>query len=360
MTITDQIIYDVAVIGAGPAGAVFAKELAKATQSKKILVIHKAQPKVCGGLLSPDAQKILARLDLTLPKSILADPQVFTVETIDLSYKHTRFYPRHYLNMDRTAFDSWLLSLALAQKNVDIYEGNCFAIKKSSELIIIKVKNKDKESAFYTRTLVGADGASSIVRKTFFSDRMYRYTAIQQWFAAPNKNIHPYSCIFDKETTPSCSWTIKKEGIFIYGGAFPSNKCKRSFDEQKKRFEKKASYSLGTPMKTEACLLSSPQKSSDFLTCKGNVFLIGEAAGFISASSFEGISYALLSAKILADAFVNGKDNCIIRKIYKRKTLFLRLKLSLKILKKHILYSPFLRRIIMLIGIGSIKKYNNI
>ena len=55
--------YDVAIVGAGPAGSVFAKELACAIPSLCIALINE-QPsdvpfgKVCGGLLSPDAQKI--------------------------------------------------------------------------------------------------------------------------------------------------------------------------------------------------------------------------------------------------------------------------------------------------------------
>ena len=33
--------------------------------------------KCCGGLLSPDAQKLLAKFDLCLPTEVLADPQIF-------------------------------------------------------------------------------------------------------------------------------------------------------------------------------------------------------------------------------------------------------------------------------------------
>lgn len=40
--------------------------------------------KPCGGLLSEDAQRSLARYDITLPKDVLVDPQIFAVKTIDL------------------------------------------------------------------------------------------------------------------------------------------------------------------------------------------------------------------------------------------------------------------------------------
>ena len=102
--------YDIAVVGAGPAGAVFVKELATACPNLDILLIDGQSPesaKPCGGLLAPDAQKLLARFDLVLPKSVLEDPQIFAVETIDIHQKLVRYYQRHYLNMDRYAFDRW-------------------------------------------------------------------------------------------------------------------------------------------------------------------------------------------------------------------------------------------------------------
>ena len=66
--------YDIIVVGAGPAGSVFVREIAKARPELKILMIDGQQltsAKPCGGLLAPDAQKLLAKFDLVLPKSIL-------------------------------------------------------------------------------------------------------------------------------------------------------------------------------------------------------------------------------------------------------------------------------------------------
>ena len=110
----NKTVYDIAVVGAGPAGAVFVKEIAQARPELKIVLIDgqsQNTAKPCGGLLAPDAQKLLARFDLVLPKSVLEDPQIFAVETIDIDQKLVKYYQRHYLNMDRYAFDRWLVSL---------------------------------------------------------------------------------------------------------------------------------------------------------------------------------------------------------------------------------------------------------
>jgi flavin-dependent dehydrogenase len=74
--------FEVAVVGAGPAGATFARFLALSKPDVRIALIDgqtRERSKVCGGLLSPDAQKVLASFDMTLPKEVLADPQIFAV-----------------------------------------------------------------------------------------------------------------------------------------------------------------------------------------------------------------------------------------------------------------------------------------
>ena len=80
-------MYDVAIVGAGPAGAIFAQTLAEKNSELKILLVDGSEgvKKVCGGLLSPSAQKQIAMLGLTLPTRILENPQIFSVDVIDLT-----------------------------------------------------------------------------------------------------------------------------------------------------------------------------------------------------------------------------------------------------------------------------------
>lgn len=350
--------YDIAIVGAGPAGAVFAREIAKSRPDFKIVLIDgqsRDSAKPCGGLLAPDAQKLLAKFDLALPKSILEDPQIFAVETIDIEQKLVRYYQRHYLNMDRYAFDKWLLSLL--PTHVTVCKGRCNGIKKDGNLYSVSIRNGGKEIQVAAKALVGADGGGSVVRRTFFTPMRVQYIAIQQWFENKGQRLPYYSCVFDSKTSDSCSWTIHKGNHVIFGGAFNKHRCREAFDTQKSRFEDFLGNSFGDAVKTEACLVSSPRVMKDFCTGKEGVFLLGEAAGFISASSFEGLSSAMLSGKILADAFIRGKNHDEIQKAYRKDTASLRFKLRIKSFKRAILCNPFTRGIIMKSGIQSIKPY---
>lgn len=357
--------YDIAIIGGGPAGAVCAKELAELMPTLKILLIDGQTPKnakVCGGLLAPDAQRMFAMLGLTLPKEILADPQIFDVETIDLEKKQVRYYQRHYLNMDRYAFDKWLISLI--PPTVDIVIGRCEGIRKEADTYYLDINQTGQTEQVSTRYPVGADGASSIVRRVCFKGQKppKKYVAIQQHFPYPPKtsggSLPPYSCIFDPETSDSCSWTIRKEGVVIFGGAFAPTHCREAFEKQKARLEAFLGVSFGAPIKTEACQVTSPRRKKDLLPGKDRVLLVGEAAGFISASSFEGISSAVLSARLLAEAFAEGYENDRVLPIYRQKTRKLRGKLRSKMQKRRILCSPFLRWCIMKSSVQSMKKYH--
>lgn len=351
-------MYDIAIIGLGPAGATLARLL---DSSFSVAVIDKKLDaetgfrKPCGGLLAQDAQKALSRFELTLPKDVLVDPQIFAVKTLDTQTGIIRHYQRFYVNLDRHKFDLWLRSLV--PETVKIYDGStCTEIEYTGTSYKLRFVQGGKERCIDARYIVGADGANSIVRKYLYPNKKIRsYASIQQWFHDTNLNPF-YSCIFDPSNTDCYSWSISKDGYFIFGGAYPKDNCRQRFENQKNYLEK-AGFALGQPVRTESCLVLRPSKFNDFCTGRDNAFLIGEAAGFISPSSLEGISSAINSAYLLGQVLNSQVTNpCA---AYRRRTLGLRLRLMLKILKSPFMYWPSLRKLVMATGINSINIVGN-
>ncbi len=67
-------------------------------------------------------------------------------------------------------------------------------------------------------------------------------------------------------------------------------------------------FNFDNKVKTEGAYIYRPVKNSHFYAGRDNIALIGEAAGAISPSSAEGISYALKSSLYLAQALEEGTD----------------------------------------------------
>jgi len=353
-------MYDIGIIGAGPAGATLAHLLA---DRYRVLLLDSGRQKCCGGILNLEAQAVLAKFGLVLPEHILVEPQPSAVSIMDWDNQLVRSYARQYVNIDRAAFDRWLLSLV--PKAVDVRSN---AVYQKSEgntegLTLHFVENEEPKTE-KVRWLVGADGAFSTVRRNSFPNvpTPKRYIAAQHWFeqgavsVAPNFSIDVWSDyvgIFDSALTDFYIWTIPKCGQLILGGAFPlGTNVSTTMKIIGKKLES-FGLRLDSPCKREAGQIFRPLRQSSLCFGDAQTILVGEASGLISPSSAEGISGAFVSAFHLAEAFQkSGFDPSLYRRLLRNRQWSLRLNKY----KIPLMFNPLLRRYVMLSGFTTLRR----
>jgi flavin-dependent dehydrogenase len=351
-------MYDIAIIGAGPAGSTLARLLGRdfkvaLVEKRDVLSNTMAQEKCCGGLLAPDAQKMLAKLSLGVPTQILSGPQLFCVRAIDLDNHIERYYQRHYINMDRQKFDRWLITLI--PHDVDRLFGHSLkAVENTGDRYTLQLKTKTGSRSIKAKMVVGADGAFSKVRRAMSKTETHLqpYVAVQEWHHIKTPPEPCFYAIFDSQVTDFYSWIIQKENSLVLGSAMkPKDNVSERFELLK---QKMVSYGidLTAPYKKNGACLLRPQKPWHLTPGKVGMALIGEAAGFISPSSAEGLSFAMQSAVLLAESI--KRDAGGFMEIYGKKIRNIRYSIFMKNLKSRLIYHPVSRGLIMKSGILSL------
>lgn len=353
-------MYDLAIIGAGPAGAM----LARLVGARYRVLLLDARPfdgpadpmrpgKCCGGLLAPDAQQVLAELGLGVPQQVLTGPQLFVVRTLDIDHALERSYQRFYINVHRELFDRWLVSLV--PPPVDTRFGcRLTAAVEDAQGITLTMRTADGAThTERTRLLVGADSAHSLVRKRFFHahPRPAAYLAIQEWYEA-DRALPYFSAIFDRQVTDFYGWTIPKDDVLIIGAALtPRDDPHGKFTRLKEQLAQHGMH-WGRRLRREGAMVLRPTHVNQLCPGHGRVALLGEAAGWISPSSAEGFSYAFRSAIALAYSLECGLDGAVAR--YRARCASLQRNIRGKLLKSPGMYTLWLRKTILQTGVGSL------
>lgn len=351
--------YDLLIAGGGPAGSVLAKTAGK---RMKVLIaeardchlpIGSAREKSCGGMLNLSAQKALAALSLPLPGEVLQSPQVFAVRAIDFDTNQERYYQKQYVNINREAFERWLLAEALMSRGVELEDRTQVTeFTPYDEWVEVTLRSADGGSRkVRTKFLAGADGGASLVRRRL--EERYsgpdeprypirRYASLQQWFEI-GEELPYYAAFFDQRVTDYYSWMIPKGTRVILGTAISEGKNVRGRFQYLKRRVNASGFDLREPVREQGAVLLRPYGPGSVHLGKGRVFLAGEAAGLISSSSEEGISYALNSGAALGEALLSSHKSAEIEEAYRRKVKKLSWGLGVKSAKALIMYQPALR-----------------
>jgi geranylgeranyl reductase family protein len=287
--------YDVAIVGAGPAGSTCAALCAQA--GLRTLLLERAtfpREKVCGDCLNPGCWPVLDRLGVSERVTALPHARLEMVEFIGTDERTLR-YPlpagtRGEIAVKRSAFDAVLLDRAAEAGTI---------VKQGAALTALDPgwRLRTADDAFDADTLVAADGRNSTVARLLGllpaarKDRL----GLQTHLAAP----------------ADCAGKVTMRllpfgycGVADVGGG-QINLClvARARDLGRLKAWAGAHFHLSEdePWRSIAPLARAP-----LVPTQDGLLLVGDAARVVEPFTGEGIYYALASGALAADAIFGG------------------------------------------------------
>jgi len=319
MAMGKQKVYDVCIIGTGPAGGYLATLLARRQVS--VLLIEQAplpRPKVCGGGLSQKSFRQLRLSAAAIDARIISgtylafkDKAVFYQELPGAGYTVNRSYFDHYLAHQAVNAGATLMAPAT------------FRHFSLSGTTVTVSTSKGSVSA---RILVGADGVFSKVRKQLFPGKKPGLAHAIQARAYPED--HQALERFADRTwldfgaiDKGYGWIFPQKDHFNIGLYKVASTAKNRSLRQLL-----AKFAQSNPL-LQACRLEEirggalPVKPIGTEISYGHILLIGDAAGLCESVFGEGIYYALQSARMAAESIIDFLSGTgVLERSYNRKT----------------------------------------
>jgi flavin-dependent dehydrogenase len=275
------------VIGAGPGGLACATALAR--HGKEVLLIERRQevgPKVCAGGVT------WSGLHQRLPTGII-DKSFHSQHIFSPAQRLVLESPVPVIStVDRRKMGQWMLAQALAA-GVTVKTG-VRALAVGENLL------ETSAGCFAFRHLVGADGSSSLVRRSLGLDS--GKIGIGLHYLVPGTFEQLEWHMDQRLFRNGYAWIFPRNGVASVGaytvrpGLSPKtlNHCLREWARQR-------GIDLGLG-RLQAAMINFDYRGWRF----GNIFLVGDAAGLASGLTGEGIYPAIISGETVAATIIDS------------------------------------------------------
>ncbi len=289
--------FDVVVVGAGPAGAKTAYELAR--KGAKVLIIEKHKLprfKLCGGCLS-------ARTAALLPEGWQG--QVLNeIKKGILGFKGKEFIEKTALRavayiIDRTSFDHFLTQKAI-EAGAQLWEEAPLTHFTVENTVKISTPKGTVKADF----LVGSDGFYTKVGKILGYRKKNFFRSVEFWTEG---NLQDSVVIDLGIVSRGYAWIFPKGNMLSIGVATTGRENLKDVLERYVRDHKLLENITVKGLK--GWMIPYLTKPEDAHLGRGRILLVGDSANLVDPLLGEGIYYALKSAELCAQSILSSPEN---------------------------------------------------
>ena len=308
----------VAVVGGGPAGSSTAEVLAKAGIETYLFERKLDNAKPCGGAIP-----LCMVQEFDLPPQII-DRQVRRMKMIspsNIEVDINLIKQDEYIGMcRREVLDSFLRDRA-AKLGTTVINGTVYKLdiptNNTDSYTIHYADHSDGNAEGIMKTLkvdmiVGADGANSRVAKAIDAGDYNYAIAFQERIRLPEAGMHYYEDLAEmyvgKDVSPDFyAWVFPKyDHVAVGTGTMKVNKAIIKDLQAGIRARAAKKLAGGKIIKVEAHPIPEHPRPRRVV---GRVALVGDAAGYVTKSSGEGIYFAAKSGRMCAETIVEFSNN---------------------------------------------------
>lgn len=294
--------YDVIIVGSGPAGTTAAYHLAKAGLSTLVLEKEKLpRYKTCGGGVVLRAKNLLPVDISPIAESLCFNSEIFEMPA-KFKFSTNRTTPQVFMTM-RKDLDFYLLSEC--KKIGAEYLDEC--VVKSISTNENKIEVFTKTGNYSCKFLIAADGVNgTIAGMAGFNESRKIIPALEYEVYPDKKTFGKFAGFarFDFGISKNgYAWVFPKKSHLSIG-ILSMRKNKENINKLFTNYLRMLGIDESFKMERHGYRIPISPRKGTFV--KNKVILTGDDAGFIDPVTAEGISYAVLSGRLAAEAIIAG------------------------------------------------------
>jgi len=296
-------MYDVVIVGSGPAGALAAIDLAR--HGARVCLIERAghpRYKACGGGVLARAARLLP-VDPTPAVDHVCQSVELRFPDRNLSFRTQRGTPVIFMTM-RSEFDRLLVAEAVRCGTILREESPVKGVAIEADRVTVQTVREQVSGRF----VIAADGADSVVaRAGGWPANHHVIPSVECEVPVDTETLARFAGIarFDMDhPRHGYSWVFpKKEHLSV--GVLSTRRGNTGLREAFQLYLRQLDIEPAGTLELHGALI--PVRPRHDVLARGRVLLIGDAAGLADPITAEGITHAVLSGQLAARALVEGE-----------------------------------------------------